>query len=380
MIRRSILPLLILVFAVIAAMTPRVVYAYPELEIAPLLYTANLKLGEPQVGILDISNPTGAPATITLQVEAFRQVDNTGRLEYYADERVASGIVPAQTSFSLGPREALRTKFTIDPNKLGSGGTYGVIFAQTQADDQGASQINTATRVGTLIILDVAGQGTSRGQISKNHLVNVGNGHLQGSLSYTNLGTGDTSLAFTPNLSVKIGNDKPQLITGPFVFPGRTRDIRYSVNLGSHIGYTKILYLDATGSSKPVTAYCWLLTGTWIWLLPLYCFGILCTAFIIRCRSKITRQIRRSFTPVKRLRLPKKFPPGRQKTEPAPTEVLTDETKPEDNPGAPQRKKRPRSAKTLVQSEKKDSAKQTVTKPKLPKKPIKKPPENPKNS
>jgi len=247
--------------------------ALPELRLSPLKYTEHLQLGHPKIGWIEADNPTGATAHVELEVQAFRQINDRGELEYYNDERLKSAITPALPSFDLGAREAIRVKFTIDPNRLGPGGAYGVIFLRVSSGNPAASQINTTARIGTLLILDVAGGGTKSGYITSLAVAGFVYGSrpvLPVDFSYTNTGKGAAALAFAPDLKATLGwFGKAQHFTGPFVFPDRKRSAQIKVALGDRFGPTRLSIQDTSGRSGPATRWVFLVTGIWTWLSPL---------------------------------------------------------------------------------------------------------------
>ncbi len=69
-----------------------------SLKLQPLLYNDILKKGEQKKGFIDISNPTGQTLQLRSSVQAFRQVDNTGTLEFYENEQVSAGALQISLS------------------------------------------------------------------------------------------------------------------------------------------------------------------------------------------------------------------------------------------------------------------------------------------
>jgi hypothetical protein len=251
---------------------PPAAASLPSLRISPLQYSAHLELDHPKVGFIEASNPTGTLQHVTIEVEGFRQINDRGELQYYRDERLAAGIQPGLSSFDLGPREAIRVKFTIDPNRLGPGGAYGVIFLRTTSGSPASTQTNTSERVGTLLILDVAGAGHISGHISGVNLPRISYGHptLPLGFSYTNTGQGSGALAFAPALTIATGwHAQPQSATGPFVFPGRTRQFRANLTLGNRLWLIPVTVQDTTpGSLESAVQWTFVVSGVWTWLLP----------------------------------------------------------------------------------------------------------------
>lgn len=245
--------------------------ALPQLQVAPLRYDQHLELGGIKTGVIDVSNPTGSLLQLALEVQGFRQKNDQGDLEYFTDERLSAAIQPDLKEFVLGPREAVRVKFTIDPNKLGPGGAYGAIFVRT-VDKVLAGQVNTSVRVGTLLILDVAGNGTKSGRIEKVSApwLVYGRPDIPVTVTYANTGSGRQALAFAPELALKAGwFSKSQKAKGAFVFPGRARSGQMSVATGSQLGLVPVAASDLSGGARTMTSWAVMITGFWTWLLPI---------------------------------------------------------------------------------------------------------------
>jgi hypothetical protein len=267
---------LLLVGFILAAWPNVAEAASPVLRVAPLRYDAHLELGHVKEGTIDTSNPTGSTVHVYLEVQGFRQVagDQHGALEYYDDPRLSAAIKPLNPDFDLGPREAVRTRFTIDPNVLGSGGAYAVIFARTATP--GGTGVSTSARVGTLLILDVGTGGTRSGRLSQLDVpwLILGHHELEAAYRYGNTGAGDRALAFTPRLEAGLGTMHKQ-IDGPFVFPGRERAGSVRFDLGNRLGVYRVTLRDQTGGAAPVTRWVVMATGWWPWaLLVLLALGL----------------------------------------------------------------------------------------------------------
>lgn len=267
----------------------------PELRLSPLKYTEHLELGHTKIGFIEASNPTGTPTTASLEVQAFRQINDRGELEYYDDERLSSAVTPALKTFTLGPREAVRIRFDIDPNKLGPGGAYGVIFLKVSSGDVAASQINTAARIGTLLILDVAGDGTTQGRLSNLSAPGFVYGSaplVTANYSFTNTGSGPKALAYAPKLTATLGSVKTPA-AGPFVFPGRTRPGSITVRPQNQIGLVNFTIHDTSaGHGAPLSRWMFVVTGFWTWLSPVLIIIIAAAAFTI---FKYRRQLTNGF-------------------------------------------------------------------------------------
>jgi hypothetical protein len=262
--------------------------ALPELRIAPLEYRQHLDLGRLKTGVIDASNPTGSSMHVQVQVQAFRQLNDRGELQYYDDGRITSAITPAASGFDIGPREAVRTKFTIDPNKLGDGGAYAVIFLRTSDDQTAPGQISTSARVGTLLVLDVGSGGTHTGRLNLDGLpaLHLGGSSLPLGYSYANTGHGSKALAFAPQITASTTWSPPRKLTGPFVFPGRTRHQSANLPLANQLGPVQIRLTDGSGGSPATSRWVFVVTGIWIWLLPIIVI-LLISLILVALRKKV---------------------------------------------------------------------------------------------
>ena len=129
---------------------PTTLSAEDGLKIQPLVYQASLKNNEKKRGVIDISNPSGSNVDVTMDVQAFRQIDNQGTLEFYHSDKLSEGTKLDYSEFKLGPRQALRMVFELDAAKLPSGDVFGAIFVSTKPPEGAAA---VSVRLGTLLII-----------------------------------------------------------------------------------------------------------------------------------------------------------------------------------------------------------------------------------
>lgn len=117
---------------------------------APLDYRTTLTSGEVKKGFVDISNPDNQTVRVRTSVQAFRQTNNDGVLEFYDSGQLKAGVKLDLDEFDLGPHEAVRMYFLLDGKKLPSGDVFGAIFATTepQGSENGVGQ---TVRLGTLL-------------------------------------------------------------------------------------------------------------------------------------------------------------------------------------------------------------------------------------
>jgi hypothetical protein len=254
------------------------------LKAAPLEYKTTLKKNERQVGIIDVSNPMGQTVHVRTSVQAFRQIDNNGGLQFYDDERTASGIKTDLGQFDLGPREALRMSFTIDGAKLPEGDVFAAIFFTTDLAVP-RSGVGQLVRVGTILSIVNKTPGSRAAEITGFNAA-----FLQ--LSDTTRGTykvkntGPTNGGFYPVVKVSawpVGKTKD--VQSSLVFGGRERqnDFQYPSGYGIHL--IEVGYGNSKKSQWVVTIAPWMLIAT---IMIILIIGI--EILLYKRRHKFARQ------------------------------------------------------------------------------------------
>lgn len=237
-----------------------------SLKIKPLIITENVET-ENKKGFVDISNPTASPVIVQIEVQAFRQVNDQGELEFYADPLVSAGITPDLSEFELGPREELRLYYGVDNQKLPKKQVFAAILARTVGSKAGQTSIANSARVGTLLILQNGGQELRNGSFVAANIspFQFGDG-ISGSVTYKNTGTGQAATGFFPQFSASAYPGGPsKTFTGGLLFPGIRRETAFDIP-GSYIG---IYQLEVKADSNKATQLMLVVTGYWRWLLPL---------------------------------------------------------------------------------------------------------------
>ncbi len=258
---RFLSALMISVFALVV-LSPQV--GAESLKIAPLKYEATLKKAETKKGYVDVSNPEYVPVDVKLSVQAFRQIDNDGSLQFYDNTQVSSGVTLDLASFTLKPRTAMRVYFLLDGSKLPTGDIFAAIFASTQpAISSGAVQ---SVRVGTLLFLTNGTPTSHQADITAigASLFQIGDG-LNATISVHNPGDEKSYTGFFPELTVKAQPYSTRTVQGPLVFAGRTRTVDYVQN-GDYFGPIRIL---ADTGNESSAKWVFAVTGYWRWLAPL---------------------------------------------------------------------------------------------------------------
>ena len=241
----------------------------PGLQLNPLEYRDILTAGRIKSGHVDVANPGDGPITIETSVRGFRQTGTQGQLQFFDDPDLAAGITVDLSSFDLGPREAVRVGFVVDPAKLPAGGVYAAIFFRTLPPTQSAasSYVAQSANIGTLLELQNGPAGPHQGAVTAANFSfwQFGRG-LTGSLAYTNTDRTSHPTGYRPNLTVQIlpWGAKPKLTTG-LVLPGSTRQFAIS-RPGSYLGLLPIIITDLD-THRTTTSWVFACTGVYQWLV-----------------------------------------------------------------------------------------------------------------
>lgn len=202
------------------------------LKIAPLEYRTNIAKGDRQKGYIDISNPTDKKVTVATSVQAFRQIDNQGTLQFYDDDQVASGVLLDLDDFELGPKEAVRMYFLLDSTKLPTGDVFAAIFFTTQTAGNGAG-VGQAVKLGTVLSIVNGTPGSRSAQITGLSLPGLVLGdEVRGTYSIKNTADPRRTTGFYPQVRVSsfpFGQSKET--PGKLLFAGRTRTNEFTLNL-----------------------------------------------------------------------------------------------------------------------------------------------------
>jgi hypothetical protein len=269
----------LLLWAILAAacLTPAGVSAeIPGLQVNPLQYEEKLTTDKVKLGYIDVANPSDTSISLQSQVQAFRQRGTEGQLEFFDDAQISDGITVDLPKFDLGPREAVRVAFSVDPAKLPKGGVYAVIFFRTipPAQTSSASYVAESANIGTLLLFDNGG-GTHAGEIASLHLPfwQFGRG-LSGRLAYRNADRSQQAVGFRPALTARVflRDQSPKISTG-LVLPSSTRDFSFE-RRGAYFGLLPVTVTD-TDSGKHVTRWVFACTGWCQWLLLILLLGLL---------------------------------------------------------------------------------------------------------
>lgn len=281
---------LIAAFSVVALIAPSV-FAGPapslSLQISPLRYDTTLSAGEKKKGFVDITNPSAASSNVKLSVQAFRQSNDNGGLEFYDDAVTARGVLLDYSQVALGPHETLHLAFLVDSTKLRTGDNFAAIFATTIPGTTAPGQ--QAVKVGTLLIVSNGTPTVHTASVESltSSFVQFGDG-LEASFSVHNTANANDNTGFSPEITVTAWpyiNDK---VTGPLIFAGRTREVSYSKK-GSYLGVVAVKV--QVGDSQQ-TRYSLLVTGYWRFVVPLVLLLLFVSLAVLLKRQSHLRKIK----------------------------------------------------------------------------------------
>ncbi len=243
-----------------------------SLKIAPLIYDdVILGKGEVKKGFVDISNPDYTKHTVQLSVKAFRQIDDEGGLEFYANEQVAAGIQLDFDKITLENRGAMRVYFVLNGAKLPEGDVFAAIVAQTVPDGQATAAQSVS--VGTLLVIQNGTPASHTAEITSFSAswLQVSDG-LAAHMQVRNPADGTSTTGYYPNIVIAAQPYTTTNVKGPLLFAGRTRTVDY-YQTGNYFGP---LYLKASVGSSSKGRLVFAVTGYWRWLAP-----VLVVCFIV---------------------------------------------------------------------------------------------------
>ncbi|GAC1372707.1 MAG: hypothetical protein NVSMB39_6970 [Candidatus Saccharimonadales bacterium] len=270
--------LLLLLFFLLIPFVPTGARAeVPGLQVNPLQYEERLTTDQVKLGYIDVANPSDTSISIQSKVQAFRQQGSQGQLQFFDDAQIAGGINVDLPKFDLGPREAVRVAFSVNPAKLPRGGVYAAIFFRTipPAQSSNSTYVTESANIGTLLMFENGNGGTRVGRIEHLDLPFFQFGSsLSGRVTYLNTDRSRTAVGFRPNLTARVlpWGQSPKIDTG-LVLPGSRRDFVVERS-GAYFGLLPLTVTDAQ-SGLHRTAWTLAVTGWYRWLLPVLALGLL---------------------------------------------------------------------------------------------------------
>jgi len=250
--------------------------AATSVKIQPLLYRDTLKKGEKKSGYVDVSNPNDAPTTYTFSVQAFRQVDDEGTLQFYDSEQVTSGLRLDVDKVLLEPKDVLRLHFTLDGARLPEGDVFAVIMAA--AEPMLGDGTAVSVRAGTLFALTNGTVASRRAEITELSVpwLQLGDG-MRAQLRLKNTAPENQATGFFPTIKVSAWPFLNKEVSGPLVFAGHSR----TVSLVYPGNYAGILWVRASAGSNEKTAVSIVVTGWYRLALSAIAIALIVSMYIL---------------------------------------------------------------------------------------------------
>lgn len=210
------------------------------LKVAPLDYTVSLRKGEKQKGFIDLSNPSGVTVRVKSSVQAFKQINNKGTLQFFDDEQVSAGVIPDLEEFELGPREAVRMYFLVDGTKLPSGDVFAAIFFTTQPTTQGRG-VTELVRLGTILSIVNGTPGERSAEIARLDVPFWQFGDsIKGSYVVKNTADPKKNTGFYPTVVIAAEPFRQELVhRSRLVFAGLSRENQFELK-GGRLGFYEV--------------------------------------------------------------------------------------------------------------------------------------------
>ena len=257
----------LMVVAAIAATTLMgVPVSAAGLKVAPLEYKATLKENERKQGFVDVSNPSSQAVSVRSSVQAFRQINDDGGLQFYSDAQTESAIKTDISTFELGPREAVRVFFSIDAKGLPEGDVYAALFFSTEPVKP-TNGVGQQVRVGTILSIINQTPGSRNAVVSSLSLPLLQlSDTLKGEYRIKN--TGPKNTGFYPTVEVSSWpNGEARQIEGPLVFGGRERTSDLSYRTGYGIHRIDVRYGQSTSSRWVIAIAPWMIVAALLLLV-----------------------------------------------------------------------------------------------------------------
>jgi len=290
-----------------------------SLQIRPLQYRESLKAGESKKGFVDVSNPSATSVSVQLSLQAFRQIDNGERLQFYDSEIIRRGILLDLTEVDLGPQEAVRVYFVIRGDILPQGDVFAALFATTRVE--ASEGIAPSARVGTLLIIENTQPGPRHVDVTavRTSLLQFGE-TINGIVTLRNTASSDKPSGFYPKVQISLRPiaGTSQNLEAPLVMAGVTRDVPFEL-LSNRVGLYR---LTAVSGDSSASKWVFLVTGYWRWVL----LGLLVLAGALAYAYRVLRYGRHRYI----RRSPKQLP-GASELHAAPLEITRKPSVPAEN-------------------------------------------------
>lgn len=158
------IPLILLLFASTAL--PSLAQDAVRITVSPPSFDFGLNPGSSETNVIKVLNPSDADVDLEVRVENIRGANELGQVQLTEEETefsLSSWVTTSPNRFKLSSGESRTVSFTINvPANAEPGGHYGSILIGTVAAEGTATGSQTVQRVGSLLLVRVAGQANEK--------------------------------------------------------------------------------------------------------------------------------------------------------------------------------------------------------------------------
>ena len=216
------------------------------LKVAPVVYNVQLQSGNNKKGFIDITNTESVKTKYTFTVQAFKQINAEGGLQFYDNDMMKAGVLLDYSEYEIEPRQTLRLAFIADGSKLPSGDSFAAIFAAASSTDAPGAP---SARVGTILIIQNGTPAEHKAQITALDVPfwQIGD-NIKGSYKIKNTSDPNKSAGFMPAVDITIDPLHQSVRNqSSLVFAGIERQNDFAVQT-NRFGFYKVTV--AFGDSK----------------------------------------------------------------------------------------------------------------------------------
>lgn len=223
-------------------------------RVVPLKYDVQLASGQTKKGFVDITNTEPAKMKFDFSVQAFKQVNGNGDLQFFDDEKIKAGIMLDYASYELEPHQTLRLVFLVDGTKLASGDSYAAIFASTGPAGGAAAQ---SARAGTLLLVQNGSAGDHRAEITGITVspLQIGSA-ITGLYTVKNTADSKKSTGFSPRVDISVDPiHKNSVQPSTLVFAGIERSNPFTIQT-ERFGFYKVTAAFGESKKRSLGVFC----------------------------------------------------------------------------------------------------------------------------
>lgn len=150
--------------------TPAVAEGAVKLSVSPVSFDFAVNPGQTETNVIKVTNPSDSAVEVEARVENIAGADQKGQVQLTEEETkfsLSKWVTTSPSRLTLGARETKLVTFSIKvPANAEPGGHYGSILIGTIAADSNITGSATVQRVGSLLLVRVAGQSIEKAIVS----------------------------------------------------------------------------------------------------------------------------------------------------------------------------------------------------------------------